>query len=133
MIFIKDNLLWFATALISGAMLLLPLFQRRGNTVSIVEATQLFNQGKTLFLDVREEADFAQAHVREARNIPLAQLGTKLAELAKFKKKTVVVICAKGNQSAKAVAQLHADGFETVHVLEGGLAAWQAQGMPVVK
>ncbi len=133
MIFLKNNILLFVLALVSGALLLWPLLQRRGDKVSILQATQLFNQGKTLFLDVREEADFAKGHVREARNIPLKQLNDKLGELAKFKAKTVVVMCATGTQSSKAAAQLKAAGFETVHILEGGVTAWQSQGLPVFK
>lgn len=133
MIFLKNNILLFVMALVSGAMLLWPLLQKRGSKVSILQATQLFNQGKTLFLDVREEAEFAKGHVREAKNVPLQQLAEKLGELARFKAKTVVVICATGVQSSKAAAQLKAAGFETVHIMEGGVNAWQSQGLPVVK
>ncbi len=133
MIFLKNNILLFILALVSGALLLWPLLQRRGNKVSILQATQLFNQGKTLFLDVREEAEFAKGHVREARNIPLKQLSDKLGELAKFKAKNVVVICATGVQSSKAAGQLKAAGFESVHIMDGGVAAWQSQGLPVFK
>jgi len=132
-IFLKNNILLFILALVSGALLLWPLLQRRGNKVSILQATQLFNQGKTLFLDVREEAEFAKGHVREARNIPLKQLSDKLGELAKFKAKNVVVICATGVQSSKAAGQLKAAGFESVHIMDGGVAAWQSQGLPVFK
>ena len=133
MIFLKNNILLFILALVSGALLLWPLLQRRGNKVSILQATQLFNQCKTLFLDVREEAEFAKGHVREARNIPLKQLSDKLGELAKFKAKNVVVICATGVQSSKAAGQLKAAGFESVHIMDGGVAAWQSQGLPVFK
>ena len=133
MIFLKNNILLFVLALVSGAMLLWPLLQKRGNKVSILQATQLFNQGKTLFLDVREEAEFAKGHVREARNVPLKQLNDKLGELAKFKAKTVVVMCATGVQSSKAAAQLAAADFETVHIMEGGVTAWQSQNLPMVK
>jgi len=132
-IFLKNNILLFVMALISGAMLLWPLLQKRGSKVSILQATQLFNQGKTLFLDVREEDEFAKGHVREAKNVPLKQLADKVGDLAKFKAKTVVVMCATGVQSSKAAAQLKAAGFETVHIMEGGVTAWQTQGMPVVK
>ncbi|MBV8634822.1 MAG: rhodanese-like domain-containing protein [Burkholderiaceae bacterium] len=133
MIFIQNNILLFVLALVSGGMLLWPLLQKRGSKVSILQATQLFNQGKTLFLDVRDEAEFATGHVREARNIPLKQLTDKVGELAKFKAKTVIVMCATGVRASKAAAQLKAAGFETVHILEGGVTAWQSQGMPLVK
>jgi len=120
-------------ALLSGGMLLWPVLQRRGDKVSILQATQLFNQGKALFLDVREEEEFAKGHVREARNIPVGKLTDRLGELTKFKNKQVVVMCATGVRSAKAAAQLKAAGFETVHIMEGGVAAWQSQGLPTIK
>ncbi len=125
---------WLAAlAAVSGIMLLVPILRGNSGKVSILEATQLFNQGKTLFLDIRDEAEFAKGHVREARNIPLKQLKDRIGELNKFKAKSVVVICAKGSQSDGAAAQLRTAGFENVQVMDGGVAAWQAQGMPVVK
>ena len=131
--FNPTNIILACVAAVSGFLLLLPLFQQRGSKVSIAQATQLFNQGKTLFLDVRDETEFATGHVREARNIPQKLLADKLGELAKFKAKTVVVMCATGVRASKAAGQLKAAGFETVHILEGGVTAWQSQGMPLVK
>ncbi len=131
--FIIDNILLFVLILVSGGMLLLPGLQRRGAKVSILQATQLFNQGKTLLLDVRDEAEFAAEHMRDARNIPLKQLPTRIAELDKFKAKTVIVVCASGVQSAKATNLLTGAGFADVHSLDGGFAAWKTQGMPTAK
>jgi len=131
--FIIDNILLFALVLISGGMLLWPGLQRRGAKVSILQATQMFNQGKTLLLDVREEAEFSKSHMRDAKNIPLKQLSTRIAEIDKFKAKTVIVVCASGVQSSKASTQLKIDGFNDVHILDGGMTAWQAQGLPTVK
>jgi rhodanese-related sulfurtransferase len=36
-------------------------------------------------------------------------------------------------QSSKATSQLKGAGFNEVYSLAGGLAAWQAQGLPTVK
>jgi rhodanese-related sulfurtransferase len=125
---------WLAAlAAVSGVMLLVPILRGNSGKVSILEATQLFNQGKTLFLDIRDEAEFAKGHVREARNIPLKQLKERIGELNKFKAKSVVVICAKCSQSGSAATQLKTAGFENVQIMDGGVAAWQAQGMPVIK
>jgi rhodanese-related sulfurtransferase len=131
--FFIDNILLFALALVSGGMLLWPGLQRRGAKVTILQATQMFNQGKTLLLDVREEAEFAAGHVHDAKNIPLKQLPSRLAELNKFKAKTVIVVCASGVQSSKALAQLKQGGFTEAYSLEGGLTAWKAQGLPMMK
>ena len=131
--FFIDNIFLFSLALISGAALLLPLLQRTGSKVSVLQMTQLINLGKTLLLDVRSTEEFAAGHVRDAKNIPVKTLTGRLGEIDKFKTKTVVVICSSGVQSSSACGKLKAAGFADVHSLAGGLAAWQAQGLPTVK
>jgi rhodanese-related sulfurtransferase len=43
------------------------------------------------------------------------------------------MVCQTGARSDKAARQLQAAGFEDVHSLEGGLAAWKAAGLPLTK
>lgn len=131
--FIIDNIWLFGLALISGGALLWQALQHRGNTVSLLQATQMINQGKTVILDVRESTEFAAGHVREAKNIPLKELPKRVGELDKFKSKSVIVVCSAGAQSSKATAQLKSAGFNDVYTLNGGLAAWRAQGLPMAK
>lgn len=131
--FIIDNIWLFGLVLISGGALLLPIVQRRGNKVSLLQATQMINQGKTLILDVRTTEEFAAAHVRDAKNIPIKELSTRIGELDKFKSKNVVIVCTSGLQSGKAETQLKNAGFNDVYSLEGGITAWQAQGLPTAK
>jgi rhodanese-related sulfurtransferase len=131
--FIIDNIWLIALALISGGALLWPSLQRRGEKVTLLQATQLINQGKTVIVDVREPAEFATGHMRDAKNIPLKQLSQRVGELEKFKSKAVVAVCQSGVQSSKATTQLRNAGFNEVYSLSGGLAAWQAQGLPTAK
>jgi rhodanese-related sulfurtransferase len=131
--FIIDNIWLFGLALISGGALLWRALQHRGTKVSLLQATQMINQGKTVILDVRESTEFAAGHVREAKNIPLKELPKRVGELDKFKSKSVIVICSAGAQSSKATAQLKNAGFNDVYTLDGGLAAWRAQGLPMAK
>lgn len=131
--FFIDNIFLIVLALVSGAALLVPLLQRSGSKVSVLQATQLINQGKTLILDVRDAAEFVAGHVRDAKNIPLKELASRMGEIDKFKSKTVVIICPTGVQSSKATARLKSAGFNDVHSLQGGLAAWQTQGLPTIK
>jgi rhodanese-related sulfurtransferase len=131
--FFIENSWLIALVLISGGALLWPNLQRRGQKVSLLQATQMINQGKTIVLDVREPAQFAAGHVRDAKNIPLKELPNRISELDKFKAKNVIVTCQSGMQSAKATTQLKKAGFNEVVSLSGGLAAWQAQGMPIAK
>lgn len=131
--FIIDNSWLFGLVLVSGGALLWPVLQRRGEKVSVLQATQMINQGKTVIVDVRDAAEFAAGHVRDAKNIPLKELPQRVAELEKFKAKAVVVVCQAGVQSSKATTQLKNAGFNEVYSLSGGLAAWQAQGLPTAK
>jgi rhodanese-related sulfurtransferase len=131
--FFIDNIWLIALALASGGALLWPNLQRRGAKVSSLQATQLINQGKTLIVDVREPAQFAAGHLREARNIPLKELPNRTSELEKFKSRPVIVVCQSGTTSAKAVAQLRKAGFAEAVSLNGGIAAWQTQGLPLSK
>ena len=83
--FIKDNLLLFAIAFISGAMLLWPLIRRGtgGPWASTLEATQMINRQDALVIDVREDAEYVKGHIVGARHIPLGQLETRAKELQK--------------------------------------------------
>jgi rhodanese-related sulfurtransferase len=127
------NILLLLAALISGGMLFLPALQRRGKKVSLLQATQMINQGKTVVLDVRDPAEFAGGHVRDAINIPLRELPTRVGELNKQKAKNIIVVCEAGVRSARALGQLSKAGFAEAASLDGGIAAWQAQGLPLAK
>jgi rhodanese-related sulfurtransferase len=130
--FIIDNIFLIGLAILSGGALLLPLLQQRGNKLSLLQATQLINQNKTIIIDVRDEAQFASGHIREARNIPAKDLAKRVGELEKLKTRNVLVVCQTGTQSAKAASTLAKAGFAEVFGLTGGMAAWQAQSLPVV-
>ena len=131
--FISDNLFLLAIAVISGGALLLPSLQRRGARVSQLQATQKINQGKTLILDVRSAEEFASGHLANAKNIPLGELESRIKEIEKSKTHTVITVCAKGVRSSSAVNILNKAGFEHAFSLDGGVAAWQSQGLPTVK
>jgi rhodanese-related sulfurtransferase len=131
--FILENIILFALLIVSGGALLLPGLLRRGSKVSVLQATQTINQGKALILDVREPDEFAAGHLRDAKNISRKTLASKLDELEKFKNRPIIVVCASGTRSASATAQLKKAGFSEAVSLDGGMTAWQAQGLPTVK
>lgn len=130
-----DNIFLVAIALLSGSMLVWPLLRRGagGPSVSTLEATQMINRQDALMLDVREQAEYAQAHILNARGLPLSQLEARIGDLEKFKDKPLIVYCATDNRSSTAVATLKKRGFSNVFSLSGGFAAWQSAGLPVQK
>jgi rhodanese-related sulfurtransferase len=131
--FIIDNIFLVAIAAISGFALMLPAFRGGGRRSTPTEVTQLINRGKTTILDVRDAAEYANGHLRDAKHIPLGELSTRIGELGKSKDKTVVVVCQRGSRADRAARQLAAAGFTDVTSLDGGLTAWQSAGLPVAK
>ena len=131
--FLIDNIWLIASALLSGGALFWPSIAARGSKVTPLQATQLINQGKAMIVDVRDPQAFAAGHLRDARNIPLKELPQRIGELEKAKTKSIILTCSTGTQSSRAVARLKKSGFAESFSLHGGIAAWQAQGLPVTK
>ena len=131
--FIVDNMLLIGIAVMSGFALLLPALMPRGKRASTTEVVQLINRGKNVLVDIRTPEEFAKGHLRDAKNIPLADFDKRIGELEKAKGKSIVVICQSGARADKAVRLLQAAGFDDALALDGGLAAWQAASLPTVK
>ena len=81
-------------------------------------------------VDVREPHEFNARHLQGARNIPLAELERRLAELAAAGR-TPVFLCRSGRRSLAACALAVRGGIEAPAHLEGGLLAWAAEVDPV--
>jgi rhodanese-related sulfurtransferase len=131
--FIKNNLLLFAVAVASGAMLLWPLLRRTagGPWVSPAQATQLINREDALVLDVRDSGEYGSGHILGAKSLPLARVESGAGEVAKKKDAALILYCDGSDRSAKAASALKKQGYTKVVNLSGGLAAWQQAGLPV--
>lgn len=129
--FIIENSWLIALAIISGSALLVPVLRRSGAKATHLQAIQLMNQSKCTVLDVRNAEDFAAGHIKNAKNIPLPDLSKRLSELEKKKAHPVLTVCASGTRSATAAATLTRAGFANAVSLDGGMLAWQSQGLPV--
>ena len=130
------HMVLLATVVVSGGMLIWPLvgrLVRPGQEVSAAEAVQLINRRDAVVIDVRDAAEYGTGHIAGARNIPQAQLESRLKELEKAKSKPLIVACATGNRSRAASALLQKQGYAEVYSLQGGLAAWKQAGMPLEK
>ncbi len=130
--FLVENWMLVAVALASGVALLVPVMgQGRGLTPQ--DMVQLMNREKAVVIDVCEPDEFAKGHVIGAKNLPLGQLESQLAQVVKNKSAQVVMVCQVGARSARAAAMAAKLGYENVQSLQGGLKAWQAASMPVEK
>lgn len=87
---------------------------------------------QVLVLDVRNAEMFAAQHIKGAKNIPLADLVSKLATLPKDK--TIVTYCGDltCGLAPKAALELAQKGFKVMELV-GGIDVWLAKGFPVEK
>ena len=133
--FVRNNLLLFAVALVSGGMLLWPLVRRTtgGPWVSTAQAIELIKRRDALVVDVRDAGDYGAGHILGAKSLPLARVEEGATELAKKKDRPLVVYDEGGERAAKAAAALKRHGFTQVASLSGGLGAWRQAGLPVEK
>ena len=132
MSFVTDNWYWIVAAAASGGMLLWQQWQNSGAGVSPTEAVQLINREKAHIIDVCSSDEFKAGHLVGAKNVPLDQLAGGKG-LPGNKTTPLVVVCASGVRSGKAVSQLKEMGYENAQSLRGGLTAWRAANLPVEK
>jgi glyoxylase-like metal-dependent hydrolase (beta-lactamase superfamily II)/rhodanese-related sulfurtransferase len=85
---------------------------------------------ESFVLDVRNPGEFEAKRIDGAVNIPLNKLRARLAEVPRDRR--LVVHCAGGYRSSIAASILQQAGIAEVEELSGGIAAWEAVGLPVV-
>ena len=105
---------------------------KAGATLSVHQMTALLNKGESVLVDIRDAAEFKVGHIVDAINIPHNKLEKQLADFAKFQGKTIILVDKMGQHTGNAGRLLRANGYDVVG-LDGGIADWQGQNLPLVK
>lgn len=79
-------------------------------------------------LDVRTPAEFETSHIPGSYNVPLDLLREHRAEFREHLDQEVVLICRSGARASQAESLLAATELPNVHVLVGGVTAWESAG-----
>jgi rhodanese-related sulfurtransferase len=93
-------------------------------------ATRL-KSGAAVLVDIREPDEFARAHVKGALQRPLS--GFEAAHLRIEPGRDVIFTCRTGMRTGGACDRLAAAVDGEAFVLEGGLDAWRAAGLPIAE
>ncbi len=133
--FLIDNWMLISIAIASGGMLVWPLVAGSMNAgaLNASGAVQLINREKAVVVDICEPAEFAAGHVTGAKNIPLGDFEARLPGVVKNKALPLILVCASGARSARAVAIAKKLGYEQAQSLNGGLKAWKDANLPLEK
>ena len=84
-----------------------------------------------VILDVREKHDYDASHIPGARHLPRGQLELRVDRELPDPTARIVTICEFGKISTLAAATLRELGFLRTSALDGGMAAWREQGLPL--
>ncbi len=96
--------------------------------VSPEEAVDAMGRGAVL-VDVREDDEWEAGHAPDAEHLPLGAVNEGSTS---FAGRDVLTVCRSGGRSAKAAKALASAGIEVRNVA-GGMSAWAAAGLPVVR
>ena len=84
-------------------------------------------------LDVRSPAEFTSAHIPGSYNVPLDLLREHRDELRTHLSHDVVLVCRSGARAGQAESVLTRTGLANLHVLAGGITAWESAGGPLAR
>jgi rhodanese-related sulfurtransferase len=82
-------------------------------------------------LDVRTPGEFETVHIAGAYNVPLDVLREHRDEIRAHLDEHVVLVCQSGQRAANAEEALRTAGLPNVHILDGGMNAWESNGFTV--
>ena len=97
-------------------------------TINARQAAQLIDNGAVL-IDIRSNDEYARQHISGAKCIPVGEMSAD-----KLPKNTAIIFsCLSGartQSNSKNLSQCACDCGQ-VYLLDGGLKAWKAAGLPV--
>lgn len=108
-------------------------FVHAGDEISAKEAAALANEKKAIIVDVREQDEWNAGHIKNAIHIPLSEIDKHIDKLQPYKEQTIVTQCRSGKRSMQALELLKAMGYKQVYSMDGGIQAWQQQGLSLEK
>lgn len=81
-----------------------------------------------VLLDVRTKEEFEGSHepnfgtLKNAINIPIGEINSRLPELQQYKNKEIIVFCSHSHRSPQVSYRLTQNGFKNVTNMDGGMS-----------
>jgi rhodanese-related sulfurtransferase len=99
--------------------------------VSPEAATNLINRENAVIIDIRDKSAFNKGHIAQAINFSVDELNNK--ELKQYLETPVILVCTTGTTVLSLGTKLKEKGLTKLYFLQGGISAWQAANLPLVK
>ena len=95
--------------------------------VTVADALRLAGQGYRI-IDVREELEWNDGHIPSATLLPLGDVVDRIEAVVPDKTTPLLVHCAAGARSARAVARMHSIGYTNAVSMKGSTLDWRRLG-----
>jgi len=106
-----------------------PFLPRAAGALKPAELAQLLAGGAVVPVDTRDAGAYGRAHLPGAVSMPIEDIESRLAELHMLQGQPVLY-CRSGDKTKELAEKLAEQGMP-VAFLEGGLLAWEAEGLPI--
>lgn len=94
--------------------------------MDIEDITKQIESGEAVLLDVREQDEWDEGHIKGAQHIPLGKLSSETTR-GFSQELPVYVYCRSGGRATRAEAVLRTLGFSKAKNI-GGIIQWQEAG-----
>lgn len=101
----------------------------RNRDLDALQVAALLERGEAILVDVREPAEFAAGHIPGAVNLPLSRFSPEA--LPARDGRVLILSCAAGGRSARAMAACDSAHAAVEGHLAGGFGAWKTAGLPI--
>ena len=99
-------------------------------TIDAMRARQAAGE-KFLLIDVREESEFAAAHIPGAMHLGKGIIERDIETKVPDPATPIVLYCGGGFRSALAADNLQKMGYTSVISMDGGMRGWREKGLAV--
>ncbi|MBI4141894.1 pyridoxal-phosphate dependent enzyme [Candidatus Woesearchaeota archaeon] len=107
--------------------------RNENTTIEIDAAKKIIDEQQPLVIDVRPQHIYAQAHIPNAKNTPIAQITQQKNKLPTDKNALILTVCQRGNTSLIGMIFLRSMGYTNVKSINNGTQAWIEKGYDTEK
>lgn len=105
-------------------------------SISTEKALELFEKDLALFVDARDQWEFAEGHIKGAYNLPSYMFEEAFPKFSSFPKDTLMIIyCGDDDcgMSKKLAVDLVRKGYRKVFIYTDGWKIWEMNNFPTGK
>jgi rhodanese-related sulfurtransferase len=117
-------------------VIIFSLFSCSASSVEISpeKAYKMINDdGNYTIIDIRKPSSYKDGHIKNAISIEFHP-NTFVKDISKIdRKNSIIIYCNSGKITGKAKPIINDLKFKNFHIIAGGLKAWKAKSLPIVK